>query len=108
MHRRPRKKPRFAQSQGNCLITSTLLYERFNLNFKAPLASTTKHHYFLTVIDEFPRFPVALSCPDMTSLTIINCLIQWFYNFGTCGFLTPMIGHHFNLLNLNYGCFHKA
>ena len=80
-------KPQFVQSQGSCLIKSTQPFERLNLDFKGPLPSTTKNHYFLTIIDEYTRFPFAFPCSDMTPLTVVNCLTQLFSIFGTCAFI---------------------
>ena len=65
-------KPQFVQSQGSCLIKSTQPFERLNLDFKGPLPSTTKNRYFLTIIDEYTRFPFAFPCSDITPFIVIN------------------------------------
>ena len=96
-------KPQFVQSQGSCLIKSTQPFERLNLDFKGPLPSTTKKHYFLTIIDEYTRFRFAFPCSDMTPLTVINCLTQLFSIFGTRAFIHSHVDRFFNLMNLNHG-----
>ena len=81
-------KSQFVQSQGSCLIKSTLPFERLNLDFKGPLPSTTKKRYFPTSIDdEYTGFPFAFPCSDMRPLTVIDCLTQLFSIFGTCAFI---------------------
>ena len=80
-------KPQFVQSQGSCLIKSTQPFERLNLHFKGPLLSTTKNRYFLTLIDEYTRFPFAFPCTDVTLFIVINRLTQLFSIFDTCAFI---------------------
>ena len=65
-------KPQFVLSQGSCLIKLTQPLERLNLDFKGLLPSTTKSRYFLTIIDEYTRFPFAFPCTHMTPLTVID------------------------------------
>ena len=69
------------------MINSTQPFERLNLDFKGPQPSTIKNRYFLTIIDDYTRFPFAFSCSDMTPPTVINCLTQLFSIFGTCAFI---------------------
>ena len=48
--------------------------ERLNLDFKGPLPSVTRSKYFLTVIDEYSRFPFVIPTPDILTPTFIKCL----------------------------------
>ena len=48
--------------------------ERFSRDFKGRLPSSSKHKYFLTVIDEYPHFPFAIPCPNISTETVIKCL----------------------------------
>lgn len=75
-------KPRYANTHGR-LIKATAPLERLNIDFKGPLPSKSRNKYILTVIDEYSRFPFAFACKDMTSSTVINCLNEIFYTFGT-------------------------
>ncbi|KAG6449422.1 hypothetical protein O3G_MSEX006055 [Manduca sexta] len=75
-------KPRYASSNGQ-LIKATACFERLNIDFKGPLPSKTQNKYILSIIDEFSRFPFAFACKDMTANTVINCLNEVFYTFGT-------------------------
>lgn len=79
-------KPRFLKNEGN-LIKAMAPFERLNLDFKGPIPSNTENCYILTVIDEYSRFPFAYACKDMTSGTIINCLKELFYLFGTPAYI---------------------
>ena len=49
---------------------------------KGLLPSTTKNHYFLTVVDEFSSFPFVFSCNDVSSHILILCLNLLFSLFG--------------------------
>ncbi|XP_063380929.1 uncharacterized protein LOC134667447 [Cydia fagiglandana] len=75
-------KPRYASTSGQ-LIKATAPLERLNIDFKGPLPSKSQNKYILTIIDEYSRFPFAFACKDMTSSTVINCLNEIFYIFGT-------------------------
>ena len=46
------------------------------------MPSATQNKYFLTIIDEYSRFPFAFPCPHISSQTVIKCLNQL---FGVCG-----------------------
>ena len=48
--------------------------ERLNLDFKGPLPSVTQNKYFLTIIDEYSRFPFVIPIPDISTPTVIKCL----------------------------------
>ena len=79
-------KPCFHKASGT-LIHATRPFERLNLDFKGPLPSTNQFKYFLTVIDEYSRFPFAFPCKDMTSATVVACLQQLFSIFGLPGYV---------------------
>ena len=66
-------KPRFYQPPPANLIKSTQPFETLSMDFKGPLPSTTKNHYFLTVIDKLSRFPFVFQCSDISSQSIISC-----------------------------------
>ncbi|XP_068246611.1 uncharacterized protein [Palaemon carinicauda] len=74
-------KPRFFKYSGQ-LIKATQPFERLNLDFKGPVPSQSRNKYFLTVVDEFSRFPFVFPCADMTTRTVISCLVQLFALFG--------------------------
>ena len=80
-------KPQFAKTEITTLIKATQPFERLNLSFKGPLPSVSKNRYFLTIIDEYSRFPFAFSCSDMTPKTVIQCLTQLFSIFGMCSYI---------------------
>ena len=71
-------KPRFFKPPPAILIKSTQPFERLSIDFKGPLPSATKNHYFLTVVDEFSRFPFVFACSDVSSRTVISCLNSLF------------------------------
>ena len=75
-------KPRFYRPENSHLIKATQPFERLNVDFKGPLPSTDKNVYFLTVVDEYTRFPFVFPCADMTTPTVISCLCQLFVLFG--------------------------
>ena len=50
--------------------------ERLSIDFKGPLPTATHNPYLLAVIDEHSRIPVALSCPNMSTATVLKCLKQ--------------------------------
>ncbi|XP_046978653.1 uncharacterized protein LOC124544230 [Vanessa cardui] len=75
-------KPRFMKCKGQ-LIKATAPFERLNIDFKGPLPSNTQNKYLLTIIDEYSRFPFAYACKEITTATVIRCLKDLFYTFGT-------------------------
>ncbi|XP_047527311.1 uncharacterized protein LOC125064368 [Vanessa atalanta] len=75
-------KPRFNKNKYQ-LIKATSPFERLNIDFKGPLPSNTQNKYMLTIIDEYSRFPFAYPCKDMTATTVIKCLKDLFFMFGT-------------------------
>lgn len=80
-------KPRFYKPDGGTLIKATQPFERLSIDFKGPLPSSSRNKYLLTIIDEYSRFPFAFPCSDMSSATVINCLITLFSLFGTPQYL---------------------
>ena len=96
-------KPKFFQRQQNQLIKSTRPMERMSVDFKGPLPSSTRNKYFLTVVDEFSRFPFVIPCPDVSAATVIKCLDSIFSLCGMPGFIHSDRGAAFMSLELtNY------
>ncbi|KAL0839392.1 hypothetical protein ABMA28_016120 [Loxostege sticticalis] len=58
-------------------------FERLSLDFKGPIPSKSTNKYILTIIDEFSRFPFAYPCQDLSADTVIRCLKDIFFMFGT-------------------------
>ena len=75
-------KPKFYKPTESHLIKATQPFERLNVDFKGPLPSNSKNHYFLTVVDEFTRFTFAIPCSDVSTPTIIKSLCSIFSIFG--------------------------
>ena len=75
-------KPQFAKSE-----TKTLATQPFERDFKGSLPSVSKNRYFLTIIDEYSRFPFTFSCSHMTPKTVIQCLTRLFSIFGICFYI---------------------
>ena len=80
-------KPHFHRPQIGTLIKSTQPMERLNIDFNGPLPSATQNKYFLTIIDEYSRFPFVFPCPNISSQTVIKCLNQLFSLCGTPGYI---------------------
>ena len=74
-------KPKFYRNKCN-LIKATQPFERLSIDFKGPVPSVSSNKYFLTIVDEFSRFPFAFPCKDISSETVITCLMQLFSLFG--------------------------
>jgi len=66
-------KPRFFKPPQAQLVKSTQPFERISIDFKGPLPSTSQNHYFLTIVDEYSRFPFVYPCADTSSKTVISC-----------------------------------
>ena len=66
--------PKFYQSQNSKLVKATRPMERLSIDFKGPLPSSSRNKFFLTVVDEYSRFPFAIPCPNVASETVIKCL----------------------------------
>ena len=75
-------KPKYHKPTHAHLIKATQPFESLEIDFKGPLASASENRYLLTVVDECSRFPFAFACTDMTTPTVIKCLIQLFAIFG--------------------------
>ena len=55
-------KPRFHKPNPAHLIKATQPFERLNFDFEGPLVSNNNNQYFLTVIEEYSRFPFIFPC----------------------------------------------
>lgn len=75
-------KPRFFKKPSVNLVKATAPFDRLNVDFKGPLPSSSRNKYFLTVVDEYSRFPWAFPCSDVSSKSVISCLKQLFSIFG--------------------------
>ena len=75
-------KPRFVNNTGSAMIKSTQPYERLSVDFKGPLPYSSRNHYFLTIIDEYSRFPFLFPCTDTSTQTVISHLKYLFNLFG--------------------------
>ena len=93
-------KPRFNQVQLSKLIKATHPFERLNMDFKGPLPSSSRNRYMLTIVDEFSRFPFAFPCPDISSQTVIKCLLQLFSIFGMPAYIHTDRGTSFMSIEL--------
>ena len=65
-------KPRFHNLAKTQLVKATRPFERLNLDFKGPLPSTDRNHYFLNIVDEYSRFPFVFPCSNVTTATVIS------------------------------------
>ena len=79
-------KPQFYKPKSN-LIKATHALERLNIDFKGPLPSTDNKVYFLTIIDEYSRFPFVYPCSKMDTPTVISCLSNLFSFLGMPGYV---------------------
>ncbi|XP_072913618.1 uncharacterized protein [Hemitrygon akajei] len=75
-------KPHFYRPDTAQLVKATRPFERLSIDFKGPLPSTDRNVYFLSIIDEYSRFPFAVPCPDTTTTSVIKVLRQLFTLFG--------------------------
>ena len=75
-------KPRFTRGTISSMIISTQSYERLSVDFKGPLPSVSRNHYFLMVIDEYSRFPFIFSCANTSTEMVIKHLTILFGIFG--------------------------
>ena len=69
--------------------------ERLNLDFKGPLPSCSKNRFILTVIDEYSRFPFAVPCENVSSLSVTSALCQIFSIFGIPSYIHSDCGSGF-------------
>ena len=88
-------KPQFYVPPKETLIKATRPMERLALDFKGPLPSAGKNCYFLSVIDEYSRYPFCFPCPDTSSDTVIRCLESIFGLFGSCNYVHSDRGSSF-------------
>lgn len=78
-------KPRFYRKAPGTLISASQPWQRISLDFKGPVKG--KNSYLLIVIDEYSRFPFVFPCSNMTTHTVITCLMKLFCMFGLPGFV---------------------
>nr|XP_045624310.1 uncharacterized protein LOC123774202 [Procambarus clarkii] len=95
-------KPRFCKFDCGHLIKATQPFERLKIDFKGPLTSHSRNKYILTVVDEFSRFPFAFPCSDMTTGTVIQCLVQLFAIFGMPAYIHSDRGTSFMSVLKNF------
>ena len=77
-------KPRFYKPSEMHVIKATKPMERLSIDFKDPIGNLKRNNYMLTAVDEYSRFPLAISCSNINAETVIKCLTQLFYLFGLC------------------------
>ena len=82
-------KSRFHKPIESHLIKATQPMERLSIDFKAPLPSSSKNKYLLTVVNEYSRFSFAFACSNIESQTVINCLQQIFICLALLGMCIP-------------------
>ena len=88
-------KPQFYRPQQNTLIKATQPLERWSIDFKGPLRSSSQNKYMLTIVDEYYRFPFAFPCPNTTSATVMKCLDKMFVLCGTPSYIHSDRGSSF-------------
>ena len=81
------EKPRFYKPPEAHIIKATKPFERLDIDFKGPVPSSTPNKFFLTVVDEYSRFPFIFPCRDTSAQTAIECLNQLFILFGMPAFV---------------------
>ena len=60
-------KPQFYCPQQNTHSKASKSMERWSIDFKGALRSSSQNTYMLTIVDEYSRFPFAFHCPNTTS-----------------------------------------
>ena len=80
-------KPNFYRPEEANLVKATQPWERISLDFKGPLKSSTRNTFFLTVVDEYSRFPFVFPCTDVSASTVIKYLAHLFSIFGLPGYV---------------------
>ena len=78
-------KPRFPKTPQSTLIKATQPFEKFAIDFKTPLSSSSCNIYILIVVDEFSRFPFCFLCHNVPLQTVINCLDGLFTSYDIPG-----------------------
>ena len=81
-------KPQYYHPESTHLIKAAQPFERLSMDFKGPIPSNNENKFILTILDEFPRFPFAFPCKDVSSKTIMSCLplfpILYIWNASLC------------------------
>ena len=76
-------KPKFFKPPYEPLVSSKTPWERLSLDFVGPKKrSSAGNQYFLTVVDEFSRFPFAFAVKEANVKSVISALSQLFSIFG--------------------------
>ena len=88
-------KPKFYKPVNQHLIEATRPFQRLNVDFKGPIPSSTHNKYFLTVVDEYSRYPWAFPCSDMTGSSVIRCFTNIFSMFGMPDYIHSDCGSNF-------------
>ena len=96
-------KPLFHSPPVNHLVTSSTPWERISINFVDPKKpSKGGNCCFLTVVDEFSRFPFAFAMKGATTANTINVLNQLFMLFGPPESVHPDRGSVFESHDFRY------
>ena len=69
-------KPRFVKSSDMYIVQATKPFGRLNVAFKGPIPSSTIKKYFLTIVDEYSRFPAVFPCTDTSAQTLLKYFRQ--------------------------------
>ena len=86
----------FKPPKSNKLIKSNKPFERLSIVIVGPKQiSSSQNRFFLSVIDEYSRFPFAFPLYQVTSSSIINCLKSIFSVFGVPQFIHSDRGTQF-------------
>ena len=76
-------KPRFHSPPKVPLVTSKTPWERLSIDFVGPKPTTKSGNTcFLTIVDEFSRFPFAIPMKDSKTEKVIDALTKLFTLFG--------------------------
>ena len=71
-------KTQFYQPEPGRLVKATQSFEKLNIDFKGPLPSNNQNEYFLTVADEYSRFPFVFPCRDLSTESVVKALTSLF------------------------------
>ena len=88
-------KPRFFRPGGMTLVKATQPFERLSIYFKGPMPSASRNKYFLTITDEYSRFPFAIPCFDVSTPTVIKNLSSVFAISGMPAYIHSDRGSSF-------------
>ena len=88
-------KPNFYKPSTGTLIKATQPMERWSIDFKGPVPSSSHNSYMQTIVDEYSRIPFAVPCPNMNGSTVIRCLGQLFSLCGVPSFIHSDRGSSF-------------